>query len=105
MQPRKPENTKGKPWVFFVSSWLRGCVCIFLVSFVVVPQATQQPIPRGGGTIRGRVELGHVPPTIERRPGVSDLGAPPDRDLPDRRRSVVYLEPAPRGAFDPGMIT
>ncbi len=52
--------------------------------------------------IRGRVELGHVAPTIERRPGVSDLGTAPDRDLPDRRKSVVYLESAPRGAFDPG---
>jgi plastocyanin len=48
------------------------------------------------------VELGHTPQIIERRPGVSDLGAPPDRDLPDRRKSVVYLESAPRGAFDPG---
>jgi plastocyanin len=88
--------------MFFVSSCLRGCVCVFLLSFVVVPQATQQPPPRAGGAIRGRVELSHVAQTTERRPGVSDLGAPLDRDLPDRRKSVVYLESAPRGAFDPG---
>jgi plastocyanin len=88
-----------------VSSWLRGCICVFLVSFVsfvLVPQASQQPTPARNGAIRGRVEIGNVPRTVERRPGVSDLGAPPDRDLPDRRRSVVYLESAPRGAFDPG---
>src|SRR5688572_2217502 len=85
-----------------VSSCLRGCVGVFLVSFVVVSQATQAPTSRGSGAIRGRVEVGNVPRTVERRPGVSDLGAPPDRDLPDRRRSVVYLESAPRGAFDPG---
>ena len=38
---------------------------------------------------------------MERRPGVADLGTPPGRSLPDLRRSVVYLESAPRGAFEP----
>jgi plastocyanin len=104
MQPRKHEHTKRNAWVFFVSSCLRGCVCLVLVSFAVVPQARQQTAPRSGA-IRGRVELGHTAQIIERRPGVSDLGAPPDRDLPDRRKSVVYLESAPRGAFDPGETT
>ena len=89
-------------WVLFVSSCLRGCVCVLLLSFAVVPQASQQPTPKGSGAIRGRVEVGHLAQTVERRPGVSDLGTPPDRDLPDRRKSVVYLESAPRGAFDPG---
>ena len=37
---------------------------------------------------------------IARRPGVSDLGTPVARDLPDLLRSVVYLESAPRGAFE-----
>ena len=31
---------------------------------------------------------------------MSDLGTPNRRDLPDRMRSVVYLETAPRGAFE-----
>jgi plastocyanin len=52
------------------------------------------------GSIRGRVTLGDAPAPVERRPGVADLGAPPPRDLPDRTRSVVYLESAPRGAFE-----
>jgi plastocyanin len=52
------------------------------------------------GSIRGRVELRRVPPPVEPRLGVSDLGMPGPRDLPDRRRSVVYLETAPRGAFE-----
>ena len=38
---------------------------------------------------------------MERRPGVADLGTPPGRGMPDLRRSVVYLESAPRGAFEP----
>jgi plastocyanin len=74
---------------------------VFLVSFVLVPQAAQQPPPRSG-VIRGLVQLGNLPQTGARRPGVSDFGAPPNRDAPDRRRSVVYLESAPRAAFDPG---
>jgi plastocyanin len=81
---------------------------VSLVSFVVAPQeigrlaaAPQAPSPRGGA-IRGSVEIGHVVQAGERRPGVSDLGAPRDRDAPDRRKSVVYLESAPRAAFDQG---
>jgi plastocyanin len=84
---------------------MQSRVCLFLLSFVVVPQVTQQPPPRGAGAIRGRVELAHVAQITERRPGISDLGGPPDRDLPDRRKSVVYLESAPRGAFDPRETT
>jgi plastocyanin len=39
-------------------------------------------------------------PQVERRPGVTDLGAPAARDVDDRMRSVVYLESAPRRAFE-----
>ena len=53
------------------------------------------------GSIRGRVELRRTPPATERRPTVAELGAPAERDRTDRRRSVVYLEAAPRGAFEP----
>jgi plastocyanin len=48
------------------------------------------------------VALGHVARADERRPTVSAFGTPRDRDLLDRRKSVVYLETAPRAAFDPG---
>jgi len=53
------------------------------------------------GTIRGRVDVRRLVAPVERRPSVSDLGMPPTRDFPDVRRSVVYLESAPRGAFEP----
>jgi len=92
-----------QPGVFFVPSWLRGGIYVLFVSLVATLQAVQAPTRVGA--IRGRVEVLHVAPNVERRPGVSDLGAPPDRDLPDLRRSVVYLESAPRGAFDPGETT
>jgi len=52
------------------------------------------------GTIRGRVELRHVLAAAERRPNVSDLGSAAERDASDRLRSVVYLESAPRRAFE-----
>lgn len=52
------------------------------------------------GSIRGRVELPKDPAPAEPRPSVADLGMPPPRDAPDRRRSVVYLETAPQGAFE-----
>ena len=52
------------------------------------------------GAIRGRVELRRPPAPVERRPTVADLGSAPPRDEPDLLRSVVYLEAAPRGAFE-----
>ena len=53
-----------------------------------------------GGTITGRVELATPPPDATPRPNVSALGMPDAHGPTDRRRSVVYLDPAPRAAFD-----
>ena len=52
------------------------------------------------GAIRGRVEVRKPVINGERRPSVAQLGAPPDRSRPDPRRAVVYLQTAPRGAFE-----
>jgi plastocyanin len=52
------------------------------------------------GSIRGKVELRRIAPAVERRPGVADLSLAATRDVPDRLTSVVYLESAPRGAFE-----
>ncbi|MGE0454913.1 MAG: carboxypeptidase regulatory-like domain-containing protein [Vicinamibacteria bacterium] len=62
--------------------------------------------PRGasaagpGAAIVGRVDVRLELPVPARRPEASALGAPPARALPDRRASVVYLEEAPRRAFE-----
>lgn len=69
---------------------------LIALSLVAAPHAGQQ-----AGTLRGRVEIHRAAPAIERRPSVSDLGTPEPRDVTDRLRSVVYLETAPRGAFEP----
>jgi plastocyanin len=52
------------------------------------------------GAIRGRVDVRLEWPPVVPRPAVTDLGPAPPRDSPDRRRSVVYLESGPIGAFD-----
>jgi plastocyanin len=73
---------------------------VSLVS-LVFGAAGQAAAQRGrAGGIRGRIELRHVAPAVGRRPTVADLGMPTERDLPDRLQSVVYLESAPRGAFE-----
>jgi plastocyanin len=69
-----------------------------VLSFVsVAPRATEAARP---GVIKGRVELRRTAAPVERRPGVAELGAAAPRDMPDLVRSVVYLEAAPRGAFE-----
>ena len=61
------------------------------------PQALEE---RASGALRGRVDIRLAAAAAERRPNVAELGAPPPRPLPDIRRAVVYLETAPRGAFE-----
>jgi plastocyanin len=73
---------------------------LFFVSFVLVSSVPRPTAAARPGSIRGRVELKRQAAAIERRPGVADLGTPTGRDVPDLRRSVVYLESAPRGAFE-----
>ena len=56
------------------------------------------------GTIRGRVDVRVAAGTAatDVRPDPAAVGMGGARDAQDRRRSVVYLEEAPRAAFDPG---
>ena len=65
-----------------------------LAAFVLLTAA-----PPPAGTLRGRVDIRQVGTDRERRPNPADLGmSAPLR--PVDRRSVVYLDPAPRAAFD-----
>ena len=97
---RKPTTQRNSPvlalsvWVFFFVS------LVPVASFVRGRAAVLTAAAAAGGTIRGRVELRRVASPVERRPNVSDLGAPLARDVSDRLRSVVYLESAPRRAFE-----
>jgi plastocyanin len=52
------------------------------------------------GTIRGKVEVRlEASPSVE-RPDVAALGMSGPHGAPDRRTAVVFLETAPRGAFE-----
>jgi plastocyanin len=51
------------------------------------------------GTLRGRIDV-RLPPVGHARPHIAALGMPPPVPAADRRRSVVYLEIAPRAAFE-----
>jgi plastocyanin len=58
-----------------------------------------------GGTIRGRVDLRRATTANERRPTVAAFGDPAQRLRVESAPAVVYLDSAPRGAFeqvDPG---
>ena len=55
---------------------------------------------RQNGGIRGRLDIRKLEKPVERRPDVSAPGAAGPRDVPDLRRGVVYLDTAPRSAFD-----
>jgi plastocyanin len=63
--------------------------------------ALGMPVPAAASAaIQGRVEVQRAMAPVERRPAVGDVGLTPAPGAPDRQRSIVYLESAPRGAFE-----
>jgi plastocyanin len=90
--PRAGPETAGRR-LWLLAGILTACAPVVLGGATIVGAARN-------GSIRGRVELRRVAGPVERRPGVAELGGPPARDLSDRLKSVVYLESAPRGAFE-----
>jgi plastocyanin len=50
--------------------------------------------------IQGRLDIRRLARPAERRPDAAATGAPGPRDVPDLRHGVVYLDTAPRSAFD-----
>ena len=75
------------------------CLAIVAGVAVISVPATVMTAQATSG-IRGRLEIRKLDKPVERRPDVAAPGAPGPRDLPDLRRGVVYLETAPRSAFD-----
>jgi plastocyanin len=80
-----------------------------LWSFVLLAAAVSalppHAAPRATGSIRGRVDARPERTVRETRPDPGGLGMAPARDAAERRRSVVYLESAPRAAFEIGERT
>jgi plastocyanin len=78
---------------------LRGLLVVtVLAASAAAPRAEPAP-PGATGTIRGRVDSPREASPAP-RPSVDALGQPEPPGAPDRRRSVVYLETAPLGAFE-----
>src|SRR6476469_5169395 len=91
-------TAEGFPSRLSSLSCLSCLLAVVFGAFALVP--TRATAARNG-SIRGRVDVRRAMPPIERRPAVSELGgAPATLDVSDRLRSVVYLETAPRGAFE-----
>ena len=69
-------------------------------ALTLLPAVPHGQRPAVTGTIRGRVELRPSGGELARRPAPGDVAMARPHDSTDRRRSVVYLETAPRAAFD-----
>ena len=81
---------------------IRSCLVVSIAVLIGPSVAPGGEPPKTlNGAIRGRVELRSAPAELSRRPNVSDLGMPSVHGSTDRRRSVVYLDPAPQPAFGP----
>jgi plastocyanin len=81
---------------------MRWTALLVLLGGLGLSEARHAPAQRteAKGVIRGRVELRRPPADLERRPNAADVAMPASHDPSDRRRSVVYLETAPRSAFE-----
>jgi plastocyanin len=75
-------------------------ILLVVVSATTLAASSAHPVAVATGAIRGRVDVQLPPPIVDRHPGVSDLGTTARRPQPDRRQAVVYLETAPRAAFE-----
>jgi plastocyanin len=70
-------------------------------ALAVAPADARRAQPATTGTIRGRLDVRRLAAPPQPRPGIGDHGArPPGRGVADLRRGLVYLDTAPRGAFD-----
>jgi plastocyanin len=79
------------------------CCLIALALPAAAPQPASAPAPPRrtvNGSIHGRVEFRVNVAERERRVNPADLGMAAAHGSDDRQRSVVYLDPAPRAAFD-----
>jgi plastocyanin len=69
-------------------------LCFALIGLTLVT------VPKAAGVIRGRVDVRAPARAADMRPDPGGLGMAAMHDPLDRRRSVVYLETAPRAAFE-----
>jgi plastocyanin len=80
----------------------RAVAFVALVAAVVAaaPVTARRDQVGPTGIIRGRLDVRRLAAPPHPRPGVGDHGGRPGRGTADVRRGLVYLDTAPRGAFD-----
>jgi plastocyanin len=81
-------------------AWQPRVVLIFVLTALPAWHAAGSYAIGAAGAIRGRVEIRIPPPDSIPRATVADFGMVAKHNTPKDRRSVVYLDPAPRAAFD-----
>jgi plastocyanin len=77
---------------------LRSLAALLGVLLLLSVSGLAEGVQTGG--IRGRLDIRRLANPVERRPDLATTGSGGPRDVPDLRRGVVYLESAPRSAFD-----
>lgn len=81
------------------AAWVAAWAAALIVT--IAPADAGRAQPPANGVIRGRLDIRRLASPPQPRPGVGDHGArPPGRGVADVRRGLVYLDTAPRGAFD-----
>jgi len=70
------------------------------LAIAAAPAAARRGQPAGTGAIRGRLDIRRIATPPQPRPAVGDHGGRTGRATADVRRGLVYLDTAPRGAFD-----
>jgi plastocyanin len=79
---------------------IRGALLALAVSTIVLLVPSPGITAARNGVVSGRIELRRTPVAAGRRPGVADLGSPALQPTAEPQMSVVYLDTAPRGAFE-----
>jgi len=90
-----------------VLNLLHGAAVLVALAALAAPARTAGAADAGGapearqpGTIRGRVDVRLSPPLAAQGVDVTSLHRAQERPVSDLMRAVVYLETAPRGAFE-----
>ena len=81
-------------------AWLGAAIAGALVAAALAPLVAGGAQTPTVGAIRGRLDIRRLVPPPQPRPGVGDLGGRHQHGVADVRRGLVYLDVAPRSAFD-----
>lgn len=86
--------------VLTVARFAAGTVLAAAFAAALLMPAVDAAQTPAAGAIRGRLDIRRLATLPQPRPSVSDLGGRAPHAAPDVRRGLVYLDVAPRSAFD-----